>query len=227
MAFNFTYIIIAINVLVFLATSNKPEWVHRMLLLPYRVIHNKEYDRLFLSGFAHSGIMHLAFNMLTLYYFGPVIEMAIGSTLYLLVFLASIVGGNLYCMLMRKEDKMYAALGASGGVLGIMYAVIMILPDAKLYLFFIPFGIPGWIFGILFTIGSITLTQLPRAQEARISHEGHLGGALIGGIFMLAYLGIAQLTHQQWYFIWGGILPLILFAAIKLIAPKLIYRHLQ
>lgn len=223
----FTYIIIGLNVVAFIITMNRPELIHRMMLLPARVLQNREYDRLFLSGFAHNGIMHLAFNMLTLYYFGPAVESAIGSTLFLLVFLLSIVGGNLYCMLMRREDRHYAALGASGGVLGIIYAMIMIQPDAELYLFFVPFGIPGWIFGILFTLGSIVLTQLPRAEEARISHEGHLGGAFIGGVFILALMGFGSLSPQQWYFILGGIVPLVLFATIKIIAPSLIYRHLK
>lgn len=198
-----------------------------MMLQSARVWKNREYDRLFLSGFAHAGLMHLVFNMLTLFYFGPVIESIIGATLFLFLFLISIIAGNLYCLLMRKEESNYAALGASGGVMGIIYAFILLAPEARLSFFFIPVGIPGWLFGILFSVISIVLTQLPRAEEARISHEGHLGGALAGGIFMLLVLGYDNLVNSQIYFVLGGLLPIVLFMLVKLLLPKLIYRHLH
>ena len=224
---HFTYILIGLNVLLFIAGSNQPHLIERMMLQSARVWKKREYDRLFLSGFAHAGLMHLVFNMLTLYYFGPVIESIIGATLFLFLFLISIIAGNLYCLLMRKEESNYAALGASGGVMGIIYAFILLAPEARLSFFFIPVGIPGWLFGILFSVISIVLTQLPRAEEARISHEGHLGGALAGGIFMLLVLGYDNLVNSQIYFVLGGLLPIILFMLVKLLLPKLIYRHLH
>jgi len=92
---NFTYILIGINVLLFIAGNNQPHLIERMMLQSGRVRKYREYDRLFLSGFAHAGLMHLVFNMLTLYYFGPVIESIIGATLYLFLFLFSIIAGNL------------------------------------------------------------------------------------------------------------------------------------
>lgn len=224
---HFTYILIGLNVLLFIAGSNQPHLIERMMLQSARVWKKREYDRLFLSGFAHAGLMHLVFNMLTLYYFGPVIESIIGATLFLFLFLISIIAGNLYCLLMRKEESNYAALGASGGVMGIIYAFILLAPEARLSFFFIPVGIPGWLFGILFSVISIVLTQLPRAEEARISHEGHLGGALAGGIFMLLVLGYDNLVNSQIYFVLGGLLPIVLFMLVKLLLPKLIYRHLH
>ncbi len=224
---NFTYILIGINVLLFIAGNNQPQLIERMMLQSGRVRKYREYDRLFLSGFAHAGLMHLVFNMLTLYYFGPVIESIIGATLYLFLFLFSIIAGNLYCLVMRREEPNYAALGASGGVMGIIYAFILLAPEARLSFFFIPVGIPGWLFGILFSVISIVLTQLPRAEEARISHEGHLGGALAGGLFMLAILGNGNLVNSQLYFVLGGLLPIIGFLLVKLLLPKLLYRHLN
>lgn len=224
---HFTYILIGLNVLLFIAGSSQPNLINRMMLQSARVWKNREYDRLFLSGFAHAGLMHLVFNMLTLFYFGPVIESIIGATLFLFLFLISIIAGNLYCLLMRKEESNYAALGASGGVMGIIYAFILLAPEARLSFFFIPVGIPGWLFGILFSVISIVLTQLPRAEEARISHEGHLGGALAGGIFMLLVLGYDNLVNSQIYFVLGGLLPIVLFMLVKLLLPKLIYRHLH
>jgi membrane associated rhomboid family serine protease len=226
-SFYLTYVLIGINVLVFFYLQSNPLMVNRMLLISGRVTRNKEYDRLFLSGFTHVSFMHILFNCLTLYYFGRVVEIIEGGTLFLLIFLGSIIAGNLYSIFMRKEDSNYAALGASGGVLGVIFAFILRIPDAKLSLFLLPIGIPGWIFGIIFSITSIVLTQLPRAEEARISHEGHLGGALFGGLFALALQLPDGLSPQQLYFVLGGIVPIALFALVKLLAPGSIYKHLR
>jgi membrane associated rhomboid family serine protease len=227
MHFLITYLLIGINVLVFFYLQNQPAQIMRMMLITDRVKQNKEYDRLFLSGFAHADLLHLVFNMLTLYFFGPALEMVIGGTLFLLLFLASIIAGNLFCMFMRSADRQYAALGASGGVLGVIYAFILGIPGAQLSLFILPIFIPGWLFGIIFSVMSIVLTQLPRAEAARISHEGHLGGALAGALFMFVIMLPMGFSSEQYYFLAGGVTPIVLFGLVKLVAPDLLYKHLR
>jgi membrane associated rhomboid family serine protease len=224
-SFNITWVIITINVGVFLYSQSNPNILYRMTFVINRIRKNREYDRFFLAGFAHAGFMHLIFNMLTLYFFGPFLESAIGSTAFLLLFLASIIGGNLYCMVMKKEDQGYAALGASGGVLGVIYGTILVAPNIGLSLFMLPISIPGWLFGILFTVISIVLTQLKRGAETRISHEGHLGGALTGALIVLVIIWTTGLGTEQIYFLLGGVIPLILFVIIKWLAPSFLYRH--
>jgi membrane associated rhomboid family serine protease len=228
-AIQLTYLLIGINVVVFLYLSNHPQTAVRFMLIADRVRRNKEYDRIFLSGFTHLDILHLLFNMLTLYFFGPSLEESIGATWYFLIFLGSIIAGNLYCLFMRKEDRNYAALGASGGVMGVIYAWILFRPDGMLSLFFIPIPIPGWFFGILFSILSIVLSQLPKSESARISHEGHLGGAFFGGMIALIILYFRGdgFLDSQIYFILGGLLPVLLFALVKWISPGSIYKHLR
>lgn len=225
--FYITYILMALNIGLFFIAQNQPGLLNRMTFISHRVRVLKEYDRLFISGFAHAGLMHLAFNMLTLYFFGPFVEEVIGSTYFLILFLLSIVGGNLYCMYMRKEETGYAALGASGGVLGVIYAAIFLQPQLELNMLFLPIPISGWFFGILFSVISIWLTQLKRAEEARISHEGHLGGALTGAVFVIVINGNLSFSSEQLYFILGGVLPLIGFILVKLLAPGILYRHLR
>ena len=222
--FNITWVLIAINVVVFFITQSNHEMLYRMTFIINRVKKAKEYDRLFLSGFAHAGLMHLVFNMLTLYFFGPFVESVVGPTWFLIVFLASIIGGNLYCLVMKNQNSEYAALGASGGVLGIIYAAILLLPNIGLSLFMLPISIPGWLFGILFSLISIALTQLKRGAEARISHEGHLGGALMGSLIIMLRLGTLEYDSEQLYFLIGGVLPLVLFLVVKWISPKTLYR---
>jgi membrane associated rhomboid family serine protease len=222
---NLTLAIIIANVLAFIMGLNNPQIVERMMLITNRVRFFKEWNRTVLSGFAHASPMHIFFNMFTLYSFGPVAEEIYGPIPYILIYIAAIVGGSLFCLLMRWDEHGYAALGASGGLMGVIYSVILVAPSAKLQIFFVPIGIPGWIFGIIFTIVSIILTQLPRAEEARISHEGHLGGAAAGTLVALAFLIHTELEETTWYFVIGGLLPILIFAALKFVAPNLIYRH--
>src|SRR5688572_9578043 len=98
MHFLVTHLLIGINVLVFFYLQNNPSQITRMMLITDRVLRNKEYDRLFLSGFTHADFFHILFNMLTLYFFGPTVEALIGKTFFLLLYLGAIVAGNLYCM---------------------------------------------------------------------------------------------------------------------------------
>jgi hypothetical protein len=71
----------------------------------------------------------------------------------------------------------YRALGASGGVCGIIFACIFLLPGSSVYIFFIPFPIPAYIFAIAFIAYSYFGL---RHQADNIGHDAHLGGAIIG-----------------------------------------------
>lgn len=222
---NLTTAIIGLNVIMYLLTMSNQNLVYRMLFINKAVRYKREYDRLFISGFAHGSPLHLLFNMLTLYYFGPHVEEAYGPTAFLGIFLLSIIGGNLFCMLTHREDPDYSALGASGGLFGVVYAFIWMFPEVRLSLMFLPVGIPGWLFGILITLVSAILTQLPRAEEARISHEGHLGGALTGSLIaMFLFLpGFTQDTNL--WFLAGAVLPVAIFGLIKWLFPGILYKH--
>lgn len=220
-----TLSIIAANVIFWLVFQGNQRLLHRMLFINRAVVKDREYDRLLASGFAHHSIIHLAFNMLTLYYFGPTVELLYGGLGFISIYLLSIVGGNLFCLLTHREDPGYSALGASGGLFGIVYAFVWILPQAKLSLFLIPVWIPGWIFAILVSGISILLTQLPRGHEGGISHEGHLGGALTGGLMAILLHIPDQLSSMQQWFLLGGIAPIMLLGLIKWVKPGWVYRH--
>lgn len=222
---NITTAIIAINVVMYLVTMSNSAVLGKMLFINNRVRRYREYDRLLISGFAHASPLHLGFNMLTLYYFGPAVEANYGSSMFLIIFLASIVGGNLFTMLTHREEPDYSALGASGGLFGVIYAFIWMFPDARLSLMLIPIWIPGWLFAIIITGISLLLTQLPKAQQARISHEGHMGGALTGGLMALALYRPEFLHDELYYFIGGGLVPVAVFALVKWLAPGILYRH--
>ena len=136
-----------------------------------------EKIRLFTSGFLHVDWMHLGFNMYALYLFGGIVAAMLGIPSFLIVYIVSLLAGNLYSLKYHKDEPYYSAVGASGAVSGIVYSSILLYPGMSLYLFFIPIPIPGYIFGVGYLIYSI---YGMKKQIGNVGHSAHLGGA-IGG----------------------------------------------
>ncbi len=145
-------------------------------------IRSGEQIRMFSSGFLHVDIAHLAFNMLTLYFFAPVVFGNLGNFSFLLVYVGSLIFGSLLTMIFHKDDYSYRAVGASGAVTGVLYSAILLNPDMEIYMFFIPIGIPAYIFGIGYLLYSI---YGMKAKNDNIGHTAHFGGAIGGYIITL------------------------------------------
>src|SRR6218665_882597 len=78
-----------------------------------------EQYRMFTSAFLHADMMHLIFNMLTLYFFAPAVLYHMGTGLFLLVYFGSLICGSMLTLYMHKNDYYYRAVGASGAVMGV------------------------------------------------------------------------------------------------------------
>ncbi|HLF52400.1 rhomboid family intramembrane serine protease [Flavobacterium sp.] len=141
-----------------------------------------EQIRMFSSAFLHADISHLAFNMLTLYFFAPVVYTYLGDFSFLLIYVGSLLSGSLLTLFMHKNDYSYRAIGASGAVTGVLYSAILLQPDMNLYLFFIPIPIPAYIFGIGYLLYSI---YGMKAKRDNIGHTAHFGGAIGGYLITL------------------------------------------
>ncbi len=137
----------------------------------------KEYYRLLSAGFLHVTGSHLIFNMLTLYFFAPVIILTLGRTPFLLIYFISLLAGNIFSYYYHKDDYGYRAVGASGAVFGVVFASILLYPTMSLYLFFIPIPIPAIVVGV----GYLAYTVFGMKNRwGHIGHSAHLGGALAG-----------------------------------------------
>lgn len=213
-----SYGLIAAFFLIFIAGLNDAGLTYRCMLSTYNIKHRKEWYRLLSSGFVHNGWMHLLLNCLGIFFFGTLVEYLSGSILTLSIFLASVLGGGLFAWFIRRGDTDYQAVGASGGVMGLLMCAVMWFDEIKLGFFLIPAAIPGWIFVILFNVGSIVMTQT--ADRNRISHEGHLGGALMGGMIGYYFTPQVPMTHSWWAF-WLGTMPILLFAIVHGLRPRL------
>lgn len=196
-------ITIAITAIISFVAFNKHEIFEKYKFNVGAILRNKEYVRLLSAGFLHGDMMHLLFNMMTLYFFGPIVVQAFGSMGFLIVYIGSILLGNLFSLYLYKNQSWYSAIGASGGVSGILFASIAMIPDLGIYFFFIPIAIPGYIFGLLYFSYSVYMMLNPR-QNDNIGHAAHLGGAFFGLLFAVAlqperaiqnaiYLGIMSL----------------------------------
>lgn len=177
----------------------------------------KEYIRLLSSGFLHSDTMHLLFNMMTLYFFGPIVIASFGEISFLIIYLISILLGNLFTLYLYKNRGWYSAIGASGGVSGILFAAIAVYPQIGIYFFFIPIPIPGFIFGALYFSYSVYMMLYPR-QNDNIGHAAHLGGAFFGLIFSVALLPQAAIENVLYLGIMA--LPLIYMGYMVFVKKK-------
>ena len=173
------------------------------------VLRDKEYIRLLSAGFLHADLMHLLFNMMTLYFFGPIVIQAFGAFGFVLVYFGSILLGNIFSLYLYKNQSWYSAIGASGGVSGILFASIAMIPDLGIYFFFIPIPIPGYIFGFLYFAYSVYMMLNPR-QNDNIGHAAHLGGAFFGLVYAVILQPESAIEHSLFIGIMS--LPLIYLA---------------
>lgn len=174
-------------------------------------IRRGEQIRMLSSGFLHLDFSHLLFNMLTLYFFADIVIVSIGFVKFLLVYMASLLVGNMLSFQFHKNELHYSAIGASGAVSGILYSAILLYPGMSLYLFFIPIPIPAWLFGILYLFYSI---YGMKKQLGNIGHDAHFGGAIAG--YVLTLLFVPHIIQTQlWIVVLLAIPIVVLYVLMK------------
>ncbi len=179
-------VIIGFTVLVSLYTWSNRELFDKLKLNPYMVVHRKEYFRLIGHGFLHADYTHLIFNMITLYFFGDIVEQVfasifpLGNVLFVLFYLIAIIVSSIPSIIKHKNNQYYNSIGASGAVSAVLFASIIFAPHNKLLILPIPFPIPAYIFGGLYLLVSYYLS---RKNMDNIGHDAHIAGAIFGIIF--------------------------------------------
>ena len=172
--------IIAINVLISYKGFNDLSFF-RKYEFHVGSIRSGEQIRMISSGFLHADLTHLIFNMLTLWFFAPVVSSYLGNFSFGLIYFGSLIFGSLLTMVFHKNDYGYRAVGASGAVTGVLYSAILLQPDMMLGIFFI-IPIPAYLFGILYLLYSI---YGMKAKNDNIGHTAHFGGAIGGYLITL------------------------------------------
>lgn len=182
-----TMVIVILTAVISFTAFNNSKITNDLIFYPPAITEQNQWYRFFTCALIHADIPHLVFNMWGLYIFGENLESAftyIFPTLGKFLYVALYLFAQFFCMVptyvKNKDNHLYQSLGASGAVSGIVFASIVLFPTAKLGLLFLPFYIPGFIFGILYLVASYYMGKRGRDN---INHEAHLFGAIAGAAF--------------------------------------------
>lgn len=171
-------VIIGLTVLVSWQGWQNRELFDRLKFQMDAILEGKQYDRMITSAFLHADAMHLIFNMFAFYIFAPVVLSMFSSLSFVLIYIISILVGSLFTILFHGKEKWYTAVGASGGVSGVVFSAIMIYPDMPLRLIFFPFfDFPAWAFALAY-LGYSMFGM--KSRHDNVGHAAHLGGSVAG-----------------------------------------------
>ncbi|MBR7003750.1 MAG: rhomboid family intramembrane serine protease [Bacteroidales bacterium] len=156
----------------------------------YDVWHRNQWHRMLSYGLVHGGWGHLFFNMLTLYFFGTVVERyfqaAFGNThgiyLYVALYVSALAVSTIGDLIKHKDNYGYNAVGASGAVSAVLFASILFEPKMGIYIYLIPIPVPGYIFAPLYLL---YCWYMAKRNMDNIGHTAHFWGAVYGLVFPL------------------------------------------
>ena len=119
-----TYVLIGINAIVFLAGLVLGDLLLNWgALVPGRVLFLGEWQRIIAAGFLHAGILHIGFNLYALYFLGQGVERYYGGARFLAIYAVSMLGGNALALLFSPLGV--PTVGASGAILGLVGALLV------------------------------------------------------------------------------------------------------
>ncbi len=214
-----SFVLIAINLLVWvmIRATERPggvsgDLVQALWLLPqspeggagsrpYDSVAGGDYWQVITSAFAHIDTLHVAFNMVALYFLGPQLELVLGRARFLALYLVSALTGSVAVLLLSSENT--PTLGASGAIFGLLGALIVVAIKIRgdVQQLFVWLGI-----NVVYTfVGS------------NVSWQGHFGG-LIGGAVIAAVIVYSPKERRQ-VFQWSGIVAVAL-VSVALVALR-------
>lgn len=188
MSISLTIIIIAVTVIITLSAFNNSTLLNKLILWPAGMDQPSEYYRLLTSGFIHADYMHLAFNMITLYFFGDTMlyiysMVGMSQMTFLILYLTGIVASSIPPYLKNRNNPSYRALGASGGVSAVLFSFVYFAPWQKIYLFYV-LGIPSIVAAAAYLGYS---AYMSKKNLDNVGHDAHFYGAVYGFLFTLVF----------------------------------------
>ncbi|HET6806990.1 MAG TPA: rhomboid family intramembrane serine protease [Frateuria sp.] len=179
-----TLAIIAVTCVVSFLALGKPRLMDDLILWPPAIQRHREYHRLVTYGLVHADFGHLLFNMLTLFFFGRLIEQFYAAELgrfgFLLFYIGALVASILPTYLKNRRNPNYHSLGASGAVSAVLFTFVLLAPWSRIIVFVLP--MPAVLYAALYVGYSI---YMDRAGRDNINHSAHLWGAAYGVVFTL------------------------------------------
>lgn len=147
--------------------------------------------------FVHGGFLHLVFNMLLLYFFGPALEERMRGTGFGLYYFTCGFGGAAFSYAVGLFTPVAPFVGASGAVLGVALAFAINWPNAPIYIFPLPMPIK-----VKWLVGFLVVTNVLMAGsgvESGIAYTAHLGGLLFGFIYITSEERVMRRAKDAMY----------------------------
>jgi membrane associated rhomboid family serine protease len=171
------------NLLVFLVQQTlltDPRFLQAFGFIP---LHALERPWTFVTYmFLHAGILHLAFNMLMLFVFGPSVEERMGGRVFLLYYVLAGIGGAAFSFLLMQWVPVSLILGASGAIMAVAVAFAWYWPNHPIFVFPLPDPIPAkWL--ITFLVGLDLVLAFLGISDG-VAHLAHLGGVGTGLLYL-------------------------------------------
>ena len=175
-------ILLAVTCLISWHAFKNPRFMDDWILNPYTANRKQQYYRYISYGFVHADMTHLIFNMITLFFFGRVMEGFFASHFggfgYFIFYFGALVCSVLPSAMPQKNNMRYSTLGASGAVSAVLFSFILLQPWSLIYIYFIP--VPAILYGVAY----IAYTYyMDRKGGDNINHSAHLWGAIYGVLF--------------------------------------------
>lgn len=173
-----TLILIIITAAISITAFSNSKVYNDLIMYPPAIGKGQVY-RLLTAGFIHADWAHLIFNMLTLWFFGKLLEeqyfVHFGKFTFIFFYLLAIIVSDIPSYLKHRNSSRFASLGASGGVAAVLFAFILLSPWSTIYVFVIP--VPAIVFGVLYLVYS---QYMSRKGGDNINHDAHFWGAVFG-----------------------------------------------
>lgn len=184
MTMNIAMVVMAVTVIVSFVAWSSASLKSALILNPYIVRKRGQLHRLFTAGFIHSDSTHLLFNMLTLYFFANDVLRVLGTVRFLLLYLSAIVVAFIPTTVRHARNPNYNSLGASGAVAAVLFSAILLYPGLKVGIVFLPIGVPGILYGVLYLVYSAWHSY--RSRDG-INHDAHFTGAIYGALLAFVF----------------------------------------
>ena len=183
-----TFLIIAITSVTSFIAFSKESLKEDLLFWPYKIKREGQLYRFVTHGALHADAMHLIFNMVSFYSFGIALEnylfLAIfgemSRAMLAVMYVSAIVVAVIPDYFRYQDKSFYRSLGASGAVSAVVFSAITIQPKMPIQFFFIPYPIPGYLFGLGFLLLSAALAK---KGTGNIGHNAHFWGSIYGILY--------------------------------------------
>ncbi len=201
-----TLLIILLTAVTSFIAFSKHSLREDLLFWPFRIKRQGQLYRFITHGALHADAMHLIFNMVSFYSFGialenylfPVLFGTFSRAVFAAMYITAIIVAVIPDYFKYQDQSFYRSLGASGAVSAVVFSAITIQPKMPIQFIFIPYPIPGYLFGIGFLILSAVLA---RKGTGNIGHNAHFWGSIYGMLFTYAAARLIANVDLLQYFI--------------------------